>query len=122
MPKGGGHGCNGGESAYAAYQSAMQTLACRPPPGYGHPDPTAYGSASGYAQSSYGTAEAPYSAAPPSAGYGSPQGYAAQPGAAAAAGTGGYGAAAAGAAAYGGGSYGYGGQPSGYEQWGYYAQ
>ena len=78
-------------------------------------------SASGYAPPSYGAAEGvPYSAAPPAAGYGS-QGYAAPPGGAATAGTGGYGAAAA-ASAYGGGSYGYGGQPSGYEQWGYYAQ
>ena len=43
----------------------MQTLACRPPPGYGHPD-AGYGSAPGYAPpSGYGGAEVPYSAAPP---------------------------------------------------------
>ena len=115
--RGGGHG----EGAYAAYQAAMQTLSCRPPPGYGHAgvDPAAYGTAPGYGAAPPGYGAPPdaagYASAPPGAhgGYGAPQGYGHPPqGGAAAA----YAAGAAGAAGYGGA------QAYGYEQWGYYAQ
>ena len=73
----------------------MQTLACRAPPGYGHPD-AGYGSAPGYAPpSGYGGAEVPYSAAPPAGSYGGSYG--------------GPGYAAAGGGGGGGGGGGYGG-------------